>query len=102
MRTLLPFAFAWLLVVSGVVWASPPDYGPQYSIHSGGSEIDVGYYGAPCVVDWDVDGYKDLVLGQFSSGYIRFYANHDTNDSPVFDGYEYIEADGGRISVPSG
>lgn len=102
MRTVSLISIAFIAAAFETVWASPPEYGPQYLIYSGGSKIDVGYYGAPCVVDWDLDGKKDLVLGQFTSGNIRFYANQDSNDSPVFDGYEYIDADGSPISVPSG
>ncbi len=84
----------------GLAWT--PDWQPEYQLTAGGVIIDVGYYAAPCVADWDGDGLKDLVLGQFTSGNIRFYKNEGTNDNPVFSTYTMIYADGSPISVPSG
>ncbi len=82
--------------------ASAPEFGAYTWLYANGSRIDVGYYGAPCVADWDGDGLKDLVLGQFTSGQIRFYRNSDSNDSPVLTTYSLIESSGTPISVPSG
>jgi hypothetical protein len=83
-----------------IAWT--PDWAPEYQLPAGGVFIDVGYYAAPCVADWDGDGLKDLVLGQFTSGNIRFYKNEGTNDNPVFNSYTLIQADGSPITVPSG
>jgi hypothetical protein len=98
-RILIPLL---LLVVCGLAFAVPPDYGPHCWIYSSGSRIDCGYYGSPEVADWDLDGNKDLILGIFTSGNIWFYTNEDGNDSPVFNGYEVLYSDGSPISVPSG
>ncbi len=92
---------AILVLVSGVLLAAP-SFGPFTWVEDSGNRIDVGYYGAPCVVDWDGDGLKDLILGQFSSGNIRFYQNIDSNDSPIFTGYRYIQSDGANITLPYG
>ena len=35
-------------------------------------DIKVGHL-VPCVLDWNADGNKDLVVGQFSGGKIRLY-----------------------------
>jgi hypothetical protein len=72
-----------------------------------GSPIDVGTYSDPLVTDWDQDGLKDLIVGQFSEGApdegkIRFYPNTGTNQSPVFISYSYLQADGSDIVCPSG
>ncbi len=91
-----------LLVCAGLGLAWTPDWQSEYQLTCAGNIIDVGYYAAPCVVDWDGDGIKDLVLGQFTSGNIRFYKNEGTNAAPVFNTYSMIQADGSPISVPSG
>ena len=67
-----------------------------------GTPIDVGNYGAPCIADWNGDGNKDMILGIFASGNIRFYANENTNDSPVFNSFTSLKADGATITLPCG
>ena len=39
-------------------------------LYCNGSRIDVGSYAAPLAVDWDGDGNKDLICGQFDEGRI--------------------------------
>ena len=89
-----------LFVCLAMAW--PPIWSTPYLLTAGGVTIDVGYYAAPCVVDWDGDGVKDLVLGQFGNGNIRFYKNQGTNDNPVFTSFEYLHADGSIITLPYG
>jgi len=90
------------LLASGLAMAWTPNWQPSYELTCAGVIIDVGYYAAPCVVDWDGDGLKDLVLGQFASGNIRFYKNEGTNSAPVFNSYTLINADGSPITLPYG
>lgn len=91
-----------LLLVSTVAFSQTFSFASPYNLQSGGTTIDVGYYAAPCVVDWDGDTLKDLILGQFSSGYIRFYKNEGSNDAPVFNSFSYLQADGVNITMASG
>ena len=56
-------------------------------------------HGSPCVTDWDGDGVKDLLLGQFSGGKIRLYLNSGTNSAPVLTSFTFLQADGSDISV---
>lgn len=91
-----------VILLAGFVMASTPIFGPYSWIDATGGRIDVGYYGAPCIVDWNEDGLKDLVLGQFASGKIRFYPNSGSNDSPVFTGYSFIKSDGVDITLSYG
>ncbi len=59
-------------------------------------------YAAPFVCDFNRDGLKDLLVGQFGGGKLRFYPNRGTNAQPVFDGFTYVQIDRTDISVPSG
>ncbi len=77
-------------------------FDPAYNLECAGVPIDVVYYGSPCVVDWDGDGLKDLITGQFYYGNIRFYQNEGTNESPVFNSFSYLEADGTTIAMAYG
>lgn len=85
-----------------LVFAIPPRFdGPDY-IYDGSVPIDVGNYGAPNMFDWERDGKKDIITGQFSSGYIRYYANYNTDSDPQFSGFSYLYASGSQIILPSG
>jgi hypothetical protein len=72
-------------------------------LEAGGKVIDieVGHL-VPCVVDWNNDGKKDLLVGQFSGGKIRLYLNGGTDDAPRFNAYSFLEAGGKEISLPAG
>jgi hypothetical protein len=63
--------------------------------------IEIGHL-VPCVADWDGDGKKDLIVGQFSGGKVRLYLNKGSDEAPEFKGFEYMTAGGKEISLPSG
>ncbi len=90
------------VLAAGLCMAQAPAYQSYYYQECAGTVIDVGYYGAPCIADWDGDGNKDMILGIFTGGNIRFYGNENANDSPVFNSYSTLKADGVTISLPSG
>jgi hypothetical protein len=75
--------------------------GPEL-INDGGTPIDVGYYGAPTMSDWNRDGAKDLILGQFDLGKVRLYLNQGSDTAPAFNGYTFFQAGGVDITLPSG
>jgi hypothetical protein len=91
-----------IIIISGLflaVNAQTPTFFSPESLRSSGSIIDVTWYGSPVVYDWDGDGRKDIVTGQYSGGYVRFYRNTGTNNNPSFSGFSYLQADGRNISV---
>ncbi|MEW6680529.1 MAG: VCBS repeat-containing protein, partial [bacterium] len=49
----------------------------------GGSDLDVGNRAYPCVIDYNTDGKKDLVVGD-EYGYIRLYLNYGSDYEPLF------------------
>jgi hypothetical protein len=63
-------------------------------------DVDVGHP-MPCVVDWDGDGKKDLLVGQFGDGKLRIYLNHGTDAKPQFSGFSYVQAGGKNARVPT-
>ncbi len=67
-----------------------------------GSRIDVGSYAAPLAVDWNGDGRKDLICGQFDDGMIRFYPNVGTNSVPVFDEFLFLMDGTELLTLPYG
>ncbi len=64
-------------------------------------DVDIGHL-VPCVTDWNGDGKKDLIVGQFSGGRIRLYLNRGTDKEPAFKDFEYLKAGGAEISLPAG
>jgi hypothetical protein len=85
-----------------VAFAAAPRFTGPTRIYDGGSPIDVGYYGAPCIYDWDGDGKKDMIVGQLTGGYIRFYRNVGTDAAPSFSGFSYLSASGSQIRLTNG
>lgn len=82
-----------------VVHAQTPVFEPGEYVLANGSIIDVTWYGSPFYYDWDGDNVKDLVTGQYSSGYVRVYKNYGTNENPSYISFQYLQADGSPISV---
>jgi hypothetical protein len=80
---------------------TPLFIGPE-QVTDGGVPIDVGYYGAPEMYDWNLDGAKDLILGQFSEGKIRLYSNQGLDTAPDFNGYTFFQSGGTDITLPYG
>lgn len=94
--------FLVLLSIGLSVTAGVSSFTSAGVLYCGGGKINVGSYAAPLAVDWDGDGNKDLICGQFDGGYIRYYPNTGTNESPVFDSYFYLLDGASPISVPYG
>ena len=60
-------------------------------------EVEIGH-AAPYVHDFDRDGVRDLLVGQFGSGgRLRLYKNLGTNKEPKFGKHEWFMA-GGEIA----
>ena len=91
----LLFGFATLAVAL--------DYQTPVKINANGTPIELGLgHANPLVTDWDGDGLKDLIVGQYTGGKLRLYLNQGSNPAPVFGSFTYMQADGSDISVSSG
>lgn len=61
--------------------------------------INVGYRATPCVVDWNSDGKKDLVIGALD-GKIHIFINEGTDTVPDFVTEIFAQQDAGDLIVP--
>ena len=74
-----------------------------FAVEAGGKAIDVeGGNSAPAWFDADGDGLSDLLVGQFEEGRVRLYKNRGERGAPRFEGFEYLRAGDGWLSVPFG
>ena len=105
----LPAALSLALVACSTTETAPEPPGPPspfadgVRIEADGKpiEIPVGHL-VPCALDWNVDGKKDLIVGQFAGGRIRYYPNQGTDIAPEFGDFSYLDAGGEEIHLPAG
>ena len=64
-------------------------------------DVEIGH-AAPCYGDYDMDGKKELLVGQFADGTIRIYKNYGTNKKPIFKDFTWLQAGGKRAEVAYG
>jgi len=92
-------------------------FAPGVRLMSGGKPIDVTTgHASPYVYDFNGDGTRDLLVGEFGSGRfrgettskgslanarLRVYLNVGSNAAPRYDGFQYLQAGGENASVPS-
>ncbi len=61
-----------------------------------GSPVHVGFLSHPCVVDWDNDGKKDLLVGN-DPGQVILFRNVGSDDAPIFAPGELLADGGGEL-----
>jgi hypothetical protein len=64
-------------------------------------DTDVGH-AAPYLYDWDKDGVRDLLVGQFGEGKLRIYRNTGTEKEPRYGELTWFETGGAVVKVPTG
>ena len=63
-----------------------------------GADIAVDSYSIPCVVDWNKDRKKDLLLGS-GEGILALYINQGSDSEPLFTSPLEIEIEGNAVDV---
>src|SRR5262249_28264497 len=92
-------------IVSTRISGAPTLAQPQLIIGVDKPVVGGGFGSAsPAMLDWDGDGLKDLIVGEFGSGvesssgmimgnFLRVYKNEGTEEAPGFSGrFEYARA----------
>ena len=97
----LSLAFLAFLLIAGDLKADVPDLKNSVKLESSGSPIALTTP-YPTVVDWNNDGSKDLVVGQFYYGNIYLFLNEGTDLNPVFGTGTMIESNGSPITTTYG
>ncbi len=76
---------------------------PPVRLEASGKPIDteVGH-AAPFVCDWDGDGVRDLLVGQFGGGVLWIFRNEGTNAAPKLAAGAKFKQGAKDGTVPSG
>ena len=94
-----------LLSCAAIVAAKAAAQGLEapFRVEAEGKPIDVEIgHAAPYVYDFDRDGVRDLLVGQFGQGRCRVYKNLGTDAAPKFGKFEWFQAGGDIASVKAG
>lgn len=63
-------------------------------------KTEVGH-SAPYMYDFDGDGVRDLLVGQFGGGKLRVYRNKGTAGQPDYEAIRWFKAAGEIATVPA-
>lgn len=88
-----------IVLLCSVTFCSATEFEPPVRLKAGGVPIRVESpgYAAPCWVDVDGDGKKDLVVGQFRQGKLKVYKN--LGNGKFAEGV-WLQAEGKLAEVP--
>lgn len=95
-------ACAFLFSCTALLHADLPLIEYEGLLYDGTGVLTVGMQAFPSGVDWDNDGRKDLIVGQYTGGRILVYPNKGTDVNPVFDGSFEVLSNGTPINVSYG
>lgn len=91
-----------LLSLPGTSVADAPDLAPGVKINDSGGPIDKDIHFVPISVDWNEDGAKDLIFGQYTDGHVNLYLNQGSDYKPTFSTGSLIQSGGTPIITSFG
>ena len=95
-------AGVFLLWCTGLLYADLPLLEYKGLLYDGAGVLTVQMQAFPSGVDWNNDGKKDLIVGEYTGGNIHVYLNKGTDVNPVFNGSFMVLSNGAPISVSYG
>lgn len=104
MRSLGTTLVASVVVMVAAI-SQADDLRKPYQLVAGEQPLDIGGigYAAPFVGDFDMDGRRDLMVGQFREGKMRIFLNEGTNETPKFSkDYVWFQNGAETGRVPTG
>jgi hypothetical protein len=101
-RVKVAIAMYWACAAGSLLLAEAPMLLPGEYLTAGGEPLAPGSHAIPCVVDWNGDGRKDLIVGFRTEDKIALYLNCGTDAQPVFTNFTRLQAGGADIVHPSG
>lgn len=79
--------------------AAAPAFGRPTPLQVGGAALNLGSRASPAVTDWNLDGKKDVIIGN-TSGNLYYLENTGTDAAPAFSGSTQLDAGGTPIAIP--
>ena len=99
MRALAALAIALLAATPALA----QELGKPIRLEADGKPIDTEIgHAHPAVYDWDGDGKRDLLVGQFGGGKLKIFRNVGSNQGPKFAAEEFLTAAGSVVTTPTG
>ena len=98
-----PLVLALGVMLPGAADDAAKELLPPVRLEAAGKPIDTDVgHAAPFVADFDGDGVKDLLVGQFGSGILWVYRNEGTNAQPRYAAGVKFQAGDQDGRVPTG
>jgi hypothetical protein len=98
-----PIPAAILLASAAAAAGAADELAPPVRLEAGGKPIDTEIgHAAPLVVDWDGDGKRDLLVGQFGGGKLWIFRNEGTDAAPRLAGGRLFKDGAKEGTVPTG
>jgi hypothetical protein len=75
-----------------------PVFNSSVPLKNGSGNLNAYSRSSPTTCDWNRDGKKDLLVGNYD-GRVYYFENQGTDEDPVFNGYTFLQAGGKTLDV---